>query len=378
MVSRLLSALETRIARTRDPLQNDCLRAERTTLLARQGRLDEARAELARIRARHAAKPDAVLTAWVCLGEGMVAFFASLTLSARDKFLRAHALSTASGSRAVRCISAGWLAHIGYLEQDFQSMARYVDIVLVEESLNDGSAMERACLVVGQAYHWADRFDLAQPWYERSRAHANSIGDETLLSALLHNMTWLHVAQERRRSLLAQFDKQRGSRILFGAEATESFDALVGTASLKSLVPILHAHVLSLLGRHGEALALFDKHLGQALSEGLSRLECSVFAELAWCQASVGALTEAAKSATASQEKMRECTQPDELAAAHGRLAQCYRILGNDHASALHADQSVSELTRLARRQATAISLLAESELVTPRTGDPRNQAGTP
>ena len=47
MVSRLLSALETRIARTRDPLQNDCLRAERTTLLARQGRLDEARAELA-------------------------------------------------------------------------------------------------------------------------------------------------------------------------------------------------------------------------------------------------------------------------------------------------------------------------------------------
>ena len=70
MVSRLLSALDTRIARTRDPLQNDCLRAERVTLLARQGRLEEARAELARIRARHTAKPNAVLTAWVCLGEG--------------------------------------------------------------------------------------------------------------------------------------------------------------------------------------------------------------------------------------------------------------------------------------------------------------------
>jgi tetratricopeptide (TPR) repeat protein len=292
MVSRLLSALDARIARTRDPLQNDCLRAERTTLLARQGHLEEARAELARIRARHAAKPNAVLTAWVCLGEGMVDFFKNLTPTARDRFLRAHALASTSGSRSVRCISAGWLAHFSYLDQDFQPMTRYIDIVLAEGSSNDSLAMERVCLVVGQAYHWSDRFDLAQPWYERARWHANSIGDQTLLSALLHNMAWLHVAHERRRSLVAQIDEQRASRILFGAEATQSFDALVGTASLKSLVPILHAHVLSLLGRYEDALELFAKHLGQALIEGLSRIECSVLAEVAWCQVSAGSLVE--------------------------------------------------------------------------------------
>jgi hypothetical protein len=75
MTSLLRSALDARIAKTRDPLQNTCQRAERAALLARQGLLDEARAELASIHGRYDGRPNAVVSAWTSLAEGLVIYF---------------------------------------------------------------------------------------------------------------------------------------------------------------------------------------------------------------------------------------------------------------------------------------------------------------
>ena len=85
MASRLLSALDARIAKCRDPVENACLRAEKAALLARQGYLDAARAELAIVHARYDGRPNAVVSAWVNLAEGLIAFYGSLSLKAKDK-----------------------------------------------------------------------------------------------------------------------------------------------------------------------------------------------------------------------------------------------------------------------------------------------------
>ncbi len=364
MVSRLLSALDARIARTRDPLQNDCLRAERATLLARQGRLDEARAELDRIRARHAAKPNAVVTAWVCLGEGMVVYYGDLGRSARDKFLRAHALGGAAGDSPVRCLSAAWLAHFDYLDQDFEAMVRHVEIALLEALPDDHLTHERSALVIAQAYHWANQYDLAQPWYARARWHATNLGDETLLSALMHNMAWLHVAEARRRSLLKIPDGRDIGQVLLGAEATQSFDQRVGTASLKTLVPMLRAHVFSVLQRHAEALELFEANLKDSLAEGLSRIECSMLAEIAWCQANVGRLAEARETARVAQLRIGECQQEDERAAANGRLAQTLRTLNEVEAARTHESQALLAWERHGAAQSFVTTLLENSTAI--------------
>jgi tetratricopeptide (TPR) repeat protein len=364
MVSRLLSALDARIARTRDPLQNDCLRAERATLLARQGRLDEARAELDRIRARHAAKPNAVVTAWVCLGEGMVVYYGDLGRSARDKFLRAHALGSAAGDSAVRCLSAAWLAHFDYLNQDFDAMVRLVEIALEEAMPDDHLTHERTALVVAQAYHWANQYDLARPWYARARWHSTNFGDETLLSALMHNMVWLHVAEARRRSLLEISDGRDVGQVLLGVDATQSFDQRVGTASLRTLVPMLRAHVLSLLQRHAEALELFEANLQGSLSEGLARIECSILAEIAWCQASVGRLAQARETARVAQLRIGECHQADERAAANGRLAQTLRALNDVEEARMHESQAKLAWERHSAAQSSLMTLLTNSTAV--------------
>ena len=362
MVSRLLSALDARIARTRDPLQHACLSAERATLLARQGRLDEATSELDRIRARYASKPNAVVTAWVCLGEGMVAFYASLAQSARDKFMRAHALSAAVENHELRSLSSAWLAHLDYLEQSFESMTDHLSSALGASQDNQLSH-ERCSLVVAQAYHWANRFDLAQPWYERARRCATSLGDETLLSALMHNMAWLHMVEVRRRSLVGADKAKSVSSVLLSAEAIRNFDLLIGTASLRTLVPMLQAHVLSVHEQYAEALQLFEEYLTSALSEGFARIECSVFAEIAWCQINVGKVSEARALAISAQEKLHQCNQPDELAATHGRLAQTFRALGDAAAANLHQAQGALEWERHHVRQSKLVSLLSRLEV---------------
>lgn len=365
MVSRLLSALDARIAKTRDPLRHACLSAERATLLARQGRLDEASSELERIRARYAAKPNAVVTAWVCLGEGMVAFYASLAPSARDKFMRAYALSAAVEDRGVRCLSAGWLAHLDYLDQSFEKMIDHLSTAL-EANSDDHSSHERSSLVVAQAFHWANRFELAQPWYERARWYATNVGDESLLSALMHNMAWLHMVEARRRSLLRVANTKLVPSVLLSAEAIENFDLLVGTASLQTLVPMLRAHVLSVLERYSEATELFEAYLSDALTEGLARIECSILAEIAWCRVNVGSTAEAREFVHAARAKLHECNQPDELAATHGRLALACRALGEYAAAESHQVQATLEWERHQARQAALVALLSRFQTVAP------------
>lgn len=364
MVSRLLADLDDRIARTRDPIRNDCLRAERATLLARQGRLEQARTDLEQIRSRHRDRPHAVVTAWICLGEGMVGFYGNLGRESRDRFARAHALASAASNRSVRNLSSAWLAHFDYLNQDFQPMLGHLEGSVSECLPDEHLALERSSLVVAQGYHWAGRFDLARPWYSRARQHAVALGDETHVSALMHNMAWLHVAEARAMTLRGLEENKEIELLLLSANSTSSFDQHVGTRSLTSLVPMLRAHVLSLLNRHSEALEIFEANLAQALTEGLASIECTVLAEVAWCQACVGRLVDAAKFASLAEAKLKGCAQPDEIAATSGRLAQVFRVLGADAASRIYDSNATRNWAVHALRQAEVVALLTGSTAV--------------
>ncbi len=361
MASRLLSALDARIAKCRDPLENTCLRAEKAALLARQGRLDEARAELAVIHARYDSHPNAVVSAWVSLAEGLTSFYSDLSTAARDKMLRAFALSSAVGNQSVRELSAAWLAHMNYLEQDFAPMIRNLSLVLAQGRTTSDAAFARACLVTAQSYHWADRFDLAQPWYSKARQHAASEGDETMLSALMHNMAWLRAAQARRMAVSGRGSREQFLQVLLGAESTDHFDQRIGTASLRSLVPILRAHILTMLDRYADALALFEAHIDTAISEGLGRMQCGMLAEMAWCQLNIGDAVGARRSALHAQGLIVECVQPDESAATHGRLAQLFNALDDGPAARHHRAQAEIDWQLHDGRQVRLIELLSSA-----------------
>lgn len=357
MTSRLLNALDARIRKTRNPVESACLRAERAALLARQGQLDAARAQLSALRAQFDAHPHAIVSAWASLAEGLVAYFEDLSSSARDKFMRALALSEAVRAPSIQSVSAAWLAQMEFSSFDFEPMVRHATEALNIAPDTQHSARSRASLVIAEAYHWCERLDLALPWYSAARQHATAEGDEATLSALMHNMAWLRTAEARRRSVFGAVDADQARQARLGAESVDSFDQLIGTSSLNALVPLVRSQALILAEAFEPALELLAAHMEKARNEGLDRMACVFLADTAWCRLHTGDVQRARLEAGLALESITAETHVDDLAMTHSRLSQIHGSLGevdlaSRHDSAakaawqLHMDRQV-QLTEL-------------------------------
>jgi hypothetical protein len=250
---------------------------------------------------------------------------------------------------------------MSYLEMDFEAMARHLTLALTEAAPGADAARARACLVAAQAYHWADRFDLAQPWYAQARQHATQEGDETLLSALMLNMSWLRAAQARRMAVSGTADPAQVRQVLLGAESSDHFDQRIGIGSLHSLAPMLRALVLTLLDRYAEALELFTAHLDAALREGLGQRQCGPLAEMAWCRVNLGDAEGARSAALQAQHRIAESAGLDERAATHGRLSQIFTALNEPQSALPHRAQAQSDWACHGERQARLLELLSTS-----------------
>lgn len=327
--SRLLLRLEAGIGSAKSTLEADCLRAERAAYLARLGRFDEVRAELAALHERYDIHPNVEISAWVNLVEGLIAYFSAVGDPATDKLKRSVALSSAAGLRSMVALSAAWLAQFDYVRVDMDSMANNIRKSLQVAAAGHHSARSRASLVVAQALHLAGRLDLALPWYGRVREHAIADGDDATISALMHNMGWLRMMTLRQTILSDIGIILGGEHALMSAESTHHFDILVGDVSWASLKPILRAQILSLQGQPHEALDLYEKHLSDAESAGTIRLQANLLADKAWCLAKAGQFALALDCALTASANLSHDVHTDDLAAAHSRLAQVFSLVSD-------------------------------------------------
>jgi hypothetical protein len=358
MASPLLGSIDARIAAAQDPIEVACLRAERAGLLARQGDIDEARTELAALHAQHDHAPHAVVSAWLHLGDGLVLHFTNQSAAARDRMMRSLALSTAVQARPVQALSAAWLAQIEYLGENFASCAKSLLFSFRVADDKHHSARSRACLVAAQCFHWADRLDRALSWYQRTRNHSTVEGDQATVGALMHNMTWLRVVQARHASVLGSSHRDEVRQILSGAESLGHFDSMTGMAPLASLVPVLRAHVLTLLERYTEARDLFIVYMETASAGGLQRLMGPALVDLAWCRANIGDLESALFDANTAEAGLSDSTHGDERAFIHGRLAQVYGTLGHVEKTSHHEKKAAAAWNAHAERQRQLFGLV--------------------
>jgi len=361
MVSRLLSALDARIAQSRDVTARACLRAERAALLARLDRLADARAELAVLRASFESEPNAVVSAWSHLAEGLVINFENLGASAHDRMKRARALGEAAGSREVQALSAAWLAQLECSSMDFEPMRLHLAEALRTAADEHHSARSRACLVAAEAYHWAERLDLALPWYGRAHRHATAEGDDATLSALMHNMAWLRTAEARRRSVVGALGTREAREAQLGAESLDRFDGLIGGASLASWTPILRAQVLLLQGEFASGLALLEAHLQDAVAQGLGWMACVMHADIAWSRLQTGDADGARRAARLALDSLGEGTYVDDVAMTHSRLAQIATVLGATDDAQAHSTKADAAWRAHERQQAQLIPALTRA-----------------
>lgn len=337
LTSRLSKGLEREIAKAGNPIELACLKAQRAILLMRHGHLPEAREVLTALHQQAFQYPNPALGAWLHLAEGLMSYYTDFSSSARDKVLRAHAISRGAGMQPLQALSAAWLAHIHFAEHQLEPMALYLAETLRLAAPDHHAARSRACMVAAQGYHFADRMGQASSWYMRARTHANAEGDDATLSHLIHNMAQLRTAQARRAHLTGRPTAADGG-LMLGADSIQHYDEAVGGSAMEGLVPILRAQVLVVEGDFAGAQALYEEHLPRAMSLGLARLGSSLLADLAWCRVNNGQNEHALRQAHESEVELDPDCDVDDRAATHARLAQVYTALGDSVAARRHTD----------------------------------------
>jgi len=365
--SRLLARLDAAIVAAANPIEGRCLRAERAALLARQGHLAAARAVIDELGAQLAWQPNTPLRAWLALAEGLHAHYSALGGGAQSSIEQAYQLTQGvAGLDRLRGLATAWLANMCFNGGEMQRMATLLREALGAALPEHHGTRARAALVAGYAYHFAADNSLAMPWYEASRRHAIVEGDETHLSAQMHNQAWMRASQAR---LALLFDAGASdaansnavSHALMGAESIGHYDAGVGTASLGSLVPILRAQVLTAHGRWSEALALFETHFDAALTDGLARQAPCLLADRAWCEWHQGQADKArALFAAAEQGLLQDC-DTDDRAMAAARLAQVAAALGDAAAAHRLSQASRTHYAAHCEQQQHIVALLDQN-----------------
>ena len=361
--SRLLARLDAALAKTRHPVDQACLRAERAGFLARLGHFDEARAVIASLHGQFDHHPHPAVSAWLSMAEGWMLHFGSMSSGARDKLKRAQALSTAAGLTQLQALSSAWLAHMDYLASDTDAMVRNVSLALKLASADNHGALARASMVVALAYDFAGRVDRAQPWYIRVREHATIDGDDTTLSALNYNLSGHRVHHAMEAAIFGGDALEWARQASVTTEATGNFDAWVGTLALDALVPMQRACLASIQGQYGEALVLYEKHIDDARRQGLGRLASNYLADMAWCRWHLGDAAGARRDTEAAAEGIDPSMHADDRAMAHGRLAALFKLLDDSDAAQRHAALSRECLSVHRKVQAALIEALQAAAL---------------
>jgi hypothetical protein len=366
-ISRLATQLDAAVAAATNPIERRCREAERAALWARQGKLSQAQAVVDALRSEAAFQPMPLPDAWLAWADGVLAYYGDLGREAGVQLQAAHqlALDLAAkrpAARELAGLTAAWLALHTFSRHDPPHMAALIRRAFELSEVHHHAVRARASLAAAFAYHLAGQADQAQPWNDLSRRHAVADGDEAHLSALMFNQASARANQARLVHLFAQDNEQALARdiaqALMVAESVDRFDDGIGTAALRSLVPMLQARMLTAQGRWEDALAVFDARLEQALREGMGYEAPSLHADAAWCAWNLRREERCQAALAASQASLQASVDPDDQAMALARLAQVRHAMGHTaEADVLRQQARAALQTHSAHQQALIAAL---------------------
>jgi hypothetical protein len=329
MNSRLLQALDEKIAGSTGPAKNH-LRADRAAYLARAGRIEEAWEEILSIRRNHSAFDDSRLSALLNFAEGLFHYYKDVSPTAGDRFARARALAQIGGHTDVAGRAISWLGLTYYGSYRFNDVCHCIDECIVGIGCTDSTALARTSLTIAIATHLANRFDLAMPWYRRTHLFAVETNDEAMISAMLHNMASLWLSNCRNSQLGGPTTADRSRQALMGALSSFNFDGLVGLSALEVLTPLLEAQICSLEADHDRAADLYDRCHTDFDVQSIHNWGTWMLADREWCRLRAGKTDGAVSTLDSVHESLRKMQHVDEQAATLARLADSWRMLGEE------------------------------------------------
>lgn len=322
MTAPLVTRLEAELRESSDPARRAEIVARIACYQARVGDFAEAR------RARDELRRDfgdgrspSVSILIMCL-EAMLLYFSELDSSARDRLVRANLLSVAFDQQPLIALTSAWQAHVDFNQARYESMAAAVTRCLDAIDADDGTALCRISLVLGDSMLFVNELDSSRRWYEQARIAANRLGDQAAVGAITYNRAALHVASARLRSLNARLDKSEIAIIGAEVRTAINYQDIAQLSSLDHLLRSAGIGVLMLEERFEEASAAILKLLASSAVPGESAELSLLYADNAHCLTKIGKLALADQMAAAALSGVREAFDADDRARIFGSLAQ--------------------------------------------------------
>lgn len=307
-------------------------------VLARLGRIDEANALIAQLRAQNEGYEPRLSTR-IIFSEGLVAHFGSLDAHrTQDRFKRAHALSIALGDKSMASASAAWMADVEFRAGNIGAAANYIQAAFEGSTAQDHETRGRACMVLADLMSWSGMIDKGRGWYKRARSHAVSMGDVGLQSSILFNSVSFRVAE---LVFNDSFDERPGPSSYTLRQEVESvgnLDAGLGISTLSTMVPALKAELACVFGEFQVARQVFSSIIDHVERDGQLRLLPKYLAERAHCNAAIGDLEKAEADIRSTQAHVDECSDLDDLAVVHARIGKALTLAGKSREGQVELD----------------------------------------
>lgn len=348
VTARIIRRLDEEIEAHRGSVVAGCAMAKKALHLVRLGHQIQANEILDALHRTYDLEPQPSISAWMHLVEGLACIFLGAAGQPDDKLKRSLAIATAVGDAEVGAVAAAWSAHLAYGVYDLDAFRTHLTKAFALASPGNHQALARAKLIAAVALHLSNRYDLARRFYLEVRGHAASEGDDATVSALMHNLACMCVANMRQRTLDPNIVQPSslspmGPNALHGADASANYDDLIGASSLSTWVPILQAQAYALQGDTARALEIYEENIADAKDQGLQRVLGYMKADMAWCSLRTRGTTSADDIRAAEDSLASADVLVDDRAATRCRLAAIYRELGSPEEASRQEALAASE-----------------------------------
>jgi hypothetical protein len=129
----------------------------------------------------------------------------------------------------------------------------------------------------------------------------------------------------------------------------------VGTASASTWAPILKAQAAALGGKSALALQIYEECIDIGKAQGMDRVMCYMYADMAWCYLQVGSTDKGRQYMELAEASFLPTTLVDDRAATHSRLAASAKLLERAADSQRHAELATENWAALSRIQCSIV-----------------------
>jgi hypothetical protein len=330
MSQRLLEANQQQLTATLDAVHRVRLQQDRAVLLARLGRVAEARAVL--LAAEQEAPPalPPVLALRFAYARAIATYFSRHFGQASTEMQQA--LSRARGQLPIdaeliaECESA--LALFVQREGDVRAAARYARSVLANRDATLESRY-RASLALASLHQEARDHAVAFRLYREAHEAVRALDDDIAMASWLQRAALSRAAHARQEAATGELESRTLTEAVDALQTAIAYSEKLQNGPDTSLDHLLLAEMQVLQQRYADALVLYDRYIVAAEPGGFLHEVTAAMADRARCLLELGQLDDGYAQAVVALRRLDDATPANIRAIVHDNMAAALAFLGH-------------------------------------------------